>query len=336
LVLADHVSEPPRIMLLQRGKAASQRTLMGSPMDLDRMVRLSEIARRLDDSQLRQVSLGGIIALGGIRKDRTDELASLDARIARTPQIAIDETVIAGLRDDQDRGPLAELLSLLATTLAEALGPGIAALGVTKKERVRPQDGLPVRNEVAAWVGALGIGEFDLYVGGRDRNGVFAVATEVPSVVIGSDVSHPLSAVHRGSLARELFALKLGTTALLHHEATEIAALITAACNIGGVRLDAPPYAMLAEFERLLGEEMQRRVRRLLPELAPAVEDEGADVVAWARAAMSTLDRMAAAAIGDVSWVLAGSSGQARGEPVETEEGRLRAERILSFVLSKT
>src|SRR5262249_53854346 len=96
------------------------------------------------------------------------------------------------------------------------------------------------------------------------------------------------------------------------------------------------PYAMLAEFERLLGKEMQRRVRKVVTELAPAVQDEGGDIVAWARAAMSSLDRMAAAAIGDVSWVLAGAGGQTRGEPAETEEGRIRAERILSFVLSKT
>jgi hypothetical protein len=290
----------------------------------------------MKDVPMRQVALGAVVALGGQSQPILAELSQLDARIARVPRIAIDDSVVNGLRDPEDHGAIPALMQALAPTIAEAIGPGLAALGVTKKERVRPQDGLPVRNEVAAWGGALGIGEFEFYVGGRDRKGVFAVATEVPSVVIGSDVAHPLSAVHRGSLARALLALRLGTTALLHHDATEVAALITAACNLGGVRLDSPPYAMLAEFERLLGKEMQRRVRRVLPELAAAVRGEGTDITAWARAAMATLDRMAAAAIGDVSWVLGGSSGQSRGERPETQEGKLRAERVLSFVISKT
>ena len=129
--------------------------------------------------------------------------------------------------------------------------------------------------------------------------------------------------------------LKLGTTVLLRRSANDVAALITAACQIGGNRLAGPPYAMLVEFERLLGKEMQRRVRKVLPELTAAVANEGGDPVEWVRAAMSSLDRMAAAAIGDVSWVLAGPNGSGRGDAPETTEGKLRAQRILSFVLSE-
>jgi hypothetical protein len=285
---------------------------------------------------MRQVALGVVVALGGQTREILAELAQLDGRIARVPQTAIDEGVIDGLRDPEDRGAIPELMLAIAPTVAEALGPGLVALGVTKKERVRPQDGLPIRNEIAAWAGALGLGEFEFYVGGRDRKGIYAIATEIPSIVVGADVAHPLSAVHRSALSRELLALKLGTTILLHRDSTNVAALITAACHLGGVRLEGPPYAMLPEFERSLGKEMQRRVRKVLPELAARVSDDGADPVEWVRAAMSSLDRMAAAAIGDVSWVLGGPSGAARGEAPETSEGRLRAERVLSFVLSPT
>jgi hypothetical protein len=49
---------------------------------------------------------------------------------------------------------------------------------------------------------------------------------------------------------------------------------------------------------------------------------------------MASLDRMAAAATGDVSWVLSGPNGSGRGDAPETTEGKLRAERILSFILS--
>ncbi len=321
---------------LTTGRDATIATLIDAPLDLERASRLAEIARSLRNVPMRQVALGVVVALGGKSPETLAELSQLDARIARVPQRAVDDSVIAGLRDPEDRGPLPDLVAALAPTIAEAVGPGLVALGVSKKERVRPQDGLPVRNEVAAWAGALGLGEFELYVGGRDRSGIFAVGTEVPCIVVGADVAPPLSAAHRGSLARELLAVKLGTTLLLRRSAADVAALITAACQLGGARLDAPPYAMLAEFERLLGKEMQRRVRKVLPDLAAAVARSGTDPIAWVRAALSSLDRMAAAAIGDVSWVLAGQSGGGRGEPPETTEGRLRAERILSFILSPT
>jgi tetratricopeptide (TPR) repeat protein len=321
---------------LTAGRDATIEALMESPLDLEGASRLAEIARTLKDVQMRQVALGVVVALGGQTREILAELAQLDGRIARVPQTAIDEGVIDGLRDPEDRGAIPELMLAIAPTVAEALGPGLVALGVTKKERVRPQDGLPIRNEIAAWAGALGLGEFEFYVGGRDRKGIYAIATEIPSIVVGADVAHPLSAVHRSALSRELLALKLGTTILLHRDSTNVAALITAACHLGGVRLEGPPYAMLPEFERSLGKEMQRRVRKVLPELAARVSDDGADPVEWVRAAMSSLDRMAAAAIGDVSWVLGGPSGAARGEAPETSEGRLRAERVLSFVLSPT
>jgi lipopolysaccharide biosynthesis regulator YciM len=336
LVLSGIFPRPLAGKLLQQGRAATLDTLGRAPLDLEKMARLAEIAHRLEDVQLRQVALGAVVALGDANPKVLAELQNLDGRVAHTPQIAVDDRVIASLRDPGDDGPVPELMAALAPTLAEVLGPGLTALGVSKKERVRPQDGLPVRNEVAAWAGALGLGEFEFYVGGRDEGGIFAVPTEVPAIVVGSGVGYPLSAVHRQALARELVALKLGFTILRHRAATDIAALVVAACNVAGVRVDSPQYALLAEFERQLGKELPRRVRKVLPDLAAPVADRGSDPLEWVRAANSTLDRMATIAIGDVSWVLAAASGVPRGRAPETTEAKARASRLLSFVLSPT
>jgi hypothetical protein len=318
--------------LLEQGRPAVLESLVRQPLDVERMARLAEMARQIDDLPLRQVTLGAVVALGSQSSQLLSELVQLDGRVARTPQIAVDDHVVESLRDAEDRGGTAELMRALATTLAEALGPGLTALGVGKKERVRPQDGLPVRNEVAAWVGALGLGEFELYVGGSDTNGVYAVGTELPAIILGSTVRSPLSAAHRQALARELLGLKLGTTILRHRDPVDVAAIIVAACGVAGVRLESPPYAMLAEFERLLAKEMPRRVRKVLPEIAAAIASSREDPLAWVRAARSSLDRMAAIAIGDVSWVLATDGN--RGQAPFTTEQRLRAERLISFVLS--
>jgi hypothetical protein len=146
-------------------------------------------------------------------------------------------------------------------------------------------------------------------------------------------VTAPLSPIHRQAVARELYALRRGTTVIAHREADDIAALIVATCRIAEVEIPAPAFAMLGEFERRLGKEVPRRVRKLLPDLARAVQAESRELMGWVRAATSSLDRMAAIAAGDVSWVLGGRArtpvGESRGE-------RARAERLLAFVLSPT
>jgi hypothetical protein len=92
---------------------------------------------------------------------------------------------------------------------------------------------------------------------------------------------------------------------------------------------------MLAEFQRQLQKEMPRRVRKILPQLATQVRDYGQDTLRFYRAATSSLDRMAALAAGDVSWVLTPDAAN-RGRAAASVEGQERARRLLSFVLSPT
>jgi hypothetical protein len=285
----------------------------------------------------RQAALGALAAIGKGSPEVDKELAQLDRRVANVPKIAINDASLPNLADPDDRGAITELMRVMATTITEALGPNLQAFGVTKKERVDPRAGLPIRNEVAAWAGALGIGEFELYVGGSDPGAVRALALETPAIVVGAGVTAPLSPIHRQALARELYALRRGTTVLGHRESDDVAALIVAACRVGEVELSAPSFAMLGEFQRLLTKEASgwgsRQLRKVLPGLARAVADEAPDLLGWVRAATSSLDRMAAIAAGDVSWVL---GGRTRAPVGDGREERARAERLLAFVLSPT
>jgi tetratricopeptide (TPR) repeat protein len=306
--------------------------LVEDPFDVDRVKQLAQVAFALRNAPVRQAALGALVALGQGSPDIDRELSQLDQRVAHVPQIAINEASLPDLADPEDRGPLSELMSTMAPTFAETLGPGLGAFGVGKRDRIDPREGLPVRNEMAAWAGALGIGDFDLYVGGRDPVGVYAVATERPALVIGSSVSAPFPPAQRQQIARELFALRRGTTILRHRDSTEVAALIVATCRIADVDIESPAYAMLAEFERQL-KATPRRIRKMLPDIAERVARSRKDSVAWIRAATSSLDRMAAIAAGDVSWVLA-SVAQKRGVLGASSEAQQRARRLLAFVLS--
>ncbi|MCA9597218.1 MAG: hypothetical protein KC776_28085 [Myxococcales bacterium] len=328
---------PPDVSnaLLSRGRDTIVGKLVQEPMDPERVDRLARIAARLDLPRVRQAALGALVTLGEGSPEIDRELAVLDQRVARVPQMAIDETALPELCDPEDRGPVPSLMRALATTFAEALGPGLEAFGVGRKQRVDPRAGLPVRNEIAAWAGALGVGDFDLYVGGKDPMLIAGVASETPAVVIGAEVNAPLSAAHRQAVARELFALRRGVTILRHRDPTDVAALVVAACRVVGIDVPSPQYAMLGEFQRVLTKEMPRRVKKVLPELATAVAHSGQDPLAWVRAATSSLDRLAAIAAGDVSYVLSGGDIP-RGRLGASMEAQARAARLLGFVLSPT
>ncbi len=332
LVLGDTFPRADAGPLLERGLVSLTEALAETPLDTELIDRAARIAAYLGHAPLRQAALGALIALGVTSDAVEQELARIDQRVANVPRIAIDDASLPNLADPDDGGPISELMRVLATTLCEELGPSLAVFGVGKKERVEARLGLPVRNEIAAWAGALGVGEFELYVGGRDADAVVAIASETPAIVIGSGVTAPLSPRHRQAVARELFALRRGTTVLRHREASEIGALVVAACRVGEVTLQSPPYALLAEFTRSLAK-APRRVKKLLPDLARAVAASGQDPLAWRDAAVSSLDRMATIAAGDVSWVLA-AGGRERGALGLSDEAAARAQRLLAFVLS--
>jgi tetratricopeptide (TPR) repeat protein len=319
--------------LLERARAQLVEYLSQNPLDIEQVDRLARTAEKLEDAPVRQTALGALVALGEGTPEIDRELSQLDQRVARLPRIAIDESALPDLADPADRGPIAELMKLLAPTYAETLGPGLSAFGVTKRDRVDPREGLPVRNEIAAWAGALGLGEFELYVGGQNSNAVYGIPSERPLLVIGKSVAAPLSPAHRQAVARELFAIRRGTSILRHREATDIAALVVATCKVAEIDLPSLPYAMLAEFERQLAKGMPRKLKKLVPDLALPLQSGGFDPIEWVRAATSSLDRMAAIAAGDVSWVLA-SGKETRGQLGASREAQKRAERLLSFVFS--
>lgn len=333
LVLTDVFSESLTRSLLEQGVTRLVAELAQDPTELTKVDRLARIAAKLDRPALRQAALGCLVALGADADSIDPELVRLDQRVARLPKIAIDEQALPALVDPQDSGPIGELMRAIASTIADAVGPNLSAFGVSRRERVDPRAGHSIRNEIAAWAGALGVNEFELYVGGNDPTLVAAVPTETPALILGDQVEAPLSPFYRQAVARELLALRRGTTILRHRDADGVHALLVAACRIAEVELPAPSFALLGEFQRQLAREMPRRVRKALTGLAQAVLDSGQDPIVWYGAAGSTLDRLAAVAAGDVSWVLAKGPAE-RGQVVPTQEAQRRIRRLLSFVLS--
>jgi tetratricopeptide (TPR) repeat protein len=319
--------------LLERGLGALVRRLEGAPFDRDNVERLARVCAELGLAARRQAALGVLVALGADKSRVDPELWALDRNVEHGPQAKIDESALPHLTDPEDHGPVSELARLLDPTLTEALGPNLNTLGVGRRERVDARAGTPLRAEIAIWAQALGIDEFELYVGGPDPEGVVAVGNERPALVVGSAISAPLTPRQRQAVARALFAVRRSITALVDRDPFEVRSIVGVACRLGEVEPPYPASVSDAEFQRRIQRELPRKIRRVLPELARRVVGSGQDPVAWWRAARGTLDRLGLLAAGDVSWVLAETVAE-RGHEPATDEAAERARRLLAFALS--
>ncbi len=323
-----------RERLLRGAQAALLVNLERRPTDLPSVRRLVKVARGLRDDALQQVALGVLSSLGAADTASEQTLAQLSARKARTPQVAVSEQTLRAILAPGDEGPLADLFALLAPTIAEALGPNLASCGVGRRDKIDPRSGLALRNEIAAWAGAFGIREFDLYVGGKEPLDVQGIPGEPPALVVGPSIKAPLSPMIRARVARELVAMVRGTTVARSRDDVTIAAIVVAACKIAEVRIDHPPYAVLAEVERLLGKAIPRKTRKAIADPCRAIVAGRAEPRSWSKRVLASHDRIALIASGDPAAVL----GELIGVPVErlgqAIVGNARAEELLRFALS--
>jgi hypothetical protein len=321
--------------LATRARAEVVSRLSAKPASAADVLRLVKIARAVGDSALQQAALQVLVALGAADAQAEQAFSQLLARKPRSPQVAIPDALLRSILAPGDAGPIADLFVVLGPTIAEALGPNLQALGVGRRDRVDPRSGLALRNEIASWTGAFGIQDFELYVGGKEDDGVQGVPGETPALVVGAGVKAPLSPAMRARVAREIIGIVRGTSVLRSRDETTIAAIVVTACRLADVPFNHPPYAMLAEVERLIGKAIARRTRKALPEVCRPVAQAGADGKAWSRRALASQDRVATLASGDASTVLVGALGVPLERLPQTLLGNARGEELLRFVLSQ-
>jgi tetratricopeptide (TPR) repeat protein len=333
LLFTEH-PRPLRDRLLKNARAGLVESLQVRPTDVPSVQRIVTIARALDDDALRQAGIGALLCLGAADAQAEQTFAQLAARKVRTPQIAVGEAMMKTILAPGDSGPLADLFVMLGPTLAESLGPNLQATGVTRRDRIDPRSGIALRNEIAAWAGAFGVPEFDLYVGGKDPLGVQGIAGEPHALVIGSGVNAPLAPMTRARVARELLAMVRGTSITRSRDEITIAAVVVAACHLAEVHIEHPPYAVLAEIERLLGKAMSRKTKKSITDACHAIVRTKADARAWSRRALASHDRIATIASGDPSMVLTDVLGTTPERLAQAVVGNKRGEDLLRFVLS--
>ncbi len=334
MLLQTAHSDEVRNRLLEGARAALVGILERRPTDLPAVRRLVKVARALRDDALAQAALGALIALGAADGPAEQAFAQLAAKKGRTPQVAVSEAMLQTMLAPGDEGPIADLFVLLGPTLAEALGPNLAASGVGRRDKIDPRSGLALRNEIATWAGAFGIHDFDLYVGGKEPLDVQGVPGDPPALIVGPSIKAPLSPMIRARIARELVAMMRGTLVVRARDDVTVAAIVVAACGLADVTIDHPPYAVLSEIERLVGKAIARRTRKLLPEICRAIVASRVDARAWTKRALASHDRIALLASGDPGIVLCDTLGLPLERVGQVAQSHPRAEELLRFVLS--
>ena len=343
LLFATELPAPLRDPLVLAAKDALREELTAELPTLPAARRLARAAKLSRDDVRERAAVGVSIALGEDDPAVLQSFARQLAAAARSPRTVLSPGDIARIAAPGDSGPLAGLLHLLGGTLADALGPSLAILGVGRRDKVDARSGLQLRNEVAAWFGAFGGGEFDLYVGGKDTEVIVGIPGEVPIIVAGAAVQAPLSAKSRSRLAREVYGVVRGTSLVRWRDDTTIAAVAVAACRIAEVSVETPPYAMLADVEKQMNKAISRKTKKLLPELARSVAGTimaggggKNDSRAYAHRALASHHRMALVATGDVPGVLSDMTGEPETHLAPLASERDDVKELLRFALSPT
>ncbi len=323
-----------RERLLTGAENALLANLERRPTDLPSVRRLVKVARALKNDGLHQAALGVLSSLGAADASAEQAFAQLAARKARTPQVTVSEHTLRAILAPGDDGPVADLFALLGPTIAEALGPNLASCGVGRRDKIDPRSGLALRNEIAAWAGAFGIREFDLYVGGKEPLDVQGIPGEPPALVVGPSIKAPLPPVIRARVARELVAMSRGTTVARSRDDVTIAAIVVAACGIAEVSIEHPPYAVLGEIERLIGKAIARKTRKAMGDPCRAIAAGHVEPRAWSKRVLASHDRIAVIASGDPAVVLCEVLGVPAERLAQAVIGNARAEELVRFVLS--
>jgi tetratricopeptide (TPR) repeat protein len=292
-----------RIVQPQIAKALPRlvQDLARDPLVEDRLRMTAKVAYFLGDQPRELLASSSLVALSLAESFEHDREKLLASQLAPWPSMALDPQALKRLASPDEPQVITQLLRILGPATAQALGPTLELLGVTKRDKIDVRAQNTLRNEIAAWAGAFGVTEFDFYISPKDSDILAGIPGEPHSLVVGHKWQSPLTLVQRARLARELCALERGASMALVRDDTAVAALIAAACMLMNVSINVPNYSVLAETQKQLGKTISRKIRRDLTEVAEMVGRgiaSGYDLRAYKGHLMLSLDRAAIVATG--------------------------------------
>ncbi|MBE7454263.1 MAG: hypothetical protein HS111_37050 [Kofleriaceae bacterium] len=238
--------------------AASMRNRLGAGAEPSALRVIARVARARHDA--------GVPGQGAVARAAAD-IARLLGVDPGDPPVLPPPDLSAFARSEVDEvlwprmvsSELRQIFALLGDRLAKHVGIDLRPYGVTRGDRLRPQQS-PVAAAAQEVADGLGLGEIDVYVSTRQPFAMVAEPTSPISLVLGSEVASPdrLAAVRfAAGGALVLARAQLAIAARL--PADELGVLVIAL-----LRLFQPDLPYLAVDNDQVGSQMQR-LRRLVP-----------------------------------------------------------------------
>ncbi len=229
--------------VLERARDACRVSLGTRPLEEAKLRLLLRMCEALESRELALAALGALDSLSVLGAAETRHLDDVRAQVLRDPTARLKPEQLEHLASGAGVvGPLPRaartLVASLSATLSGAFEPTLEALGATASGRIDPFTDDPVRRAVSPWATAVGLDDFELYVGGNDPRGVSALALALPTLVLGSELAPPFAARERAAIFSALFSLSRGTTSLTNRSPDEGAALLGVVARAAGD--DAP------------------------------------------------------------------------------------------------
>jgi lipoprotein NlpI len=285
-----------------------------------------EAARRIalaaelgGDPALTRVALRAARGLG-------EDLPSVSAGTPAPKSSLRDPALALRFRDPQDAGVLASIVDTVLPDLAEYAGVSTDGANVGRSDRIRGAS--PHREAVAPYATALGITDFELYVGGNDDQRIMVIPGSTPALVLGKKLAFPFDENTRFRLARAWLLGARGVSAidLLGVEGSVECILATMVAG------DLQVNGGTSRFESRLkpvARAISRRARKATAELAKPVAasaDPYGELAKGVRAVLSTTRRGALA--------LSGAVGSAMQELMRNDPSDIARRDLLLYFVS--
>ncbi len=305
VVIQANLSESERDEWLAPAVEACRARLAENPSDDSRRRLLAWLCEHHASADIQYVTLGAIATERPLTVKSRRSFAELAHRAPTFPTERWDEEALASATAPNFLTAYAPLVKRLSRLFADAVEPHVGTLGAAPRDRVDPFVDHPLRGEVARWAQAFGLDDFELYVGGDDPAGVRGLHLEFPTLVLGTEVTCPLSPAKRAAVVAHLFALSTGTVAVLTRSASEAAALVSAAGQLAKILIPVPENPHTAEYRRRLARVLPEDAESWLPELVGAAAAEEQGLADWCRSAQMSAARVAAVCVGEPAAVIA-------------------------------
>lgn len=277
--------------------------LRNRPLDAANMQLLARLCAECESEGLERVAWGLLSLTGNLAPDQVARLRYLRDKCPLVPSHAWSPVDLDQLSATGQLGAMRSYAETLAPVMARALEPSLEGMGIGSLMRVPDYSEHPIRRQVTAWCSAFGIKEFQLFIGGFDGDLIRAMNLNVPTILIGAEVSAPLSRVNCARLAAQIQSVRLHSAVLLNEPVEATVAWCEASRLVAEGTTSPGKNPLINEIARDLGHAIGRSERETLKALLLDLNRARHDVRNLPDATLFGATRAAAVAFGDPSIV---------------------------------